>query len=408
MPTSHAAYLEQHEHEPEWPFVLLMGGLMVLASISTDLYLPALPAMARALNATPAAAQGTLAAFLAGMGFGQFFYGPLSDRVGRRPALLLGVAIFSLGTAACALAPSIQALVAARFAQAFGACAAHVVPRALIRDRFELRTSAQIFSRLTIAAGASPMLGPLIGGHMSVAFGWRSVFFIPGLFALLIGGWIFWRVEESLTRSSMLRARGEPVFSAIWGLLRQRALMGYVLCGATNAAVFFAYLTAAPELLIEIYRIPPERFGYVFAINAIGFIAVNQLNARLLRRYSPLTILVQSRLPTVLIGALLCVSAYTGWFGMLGVLVPLFFALASGGLIGANTSACALHLDPTRAGSISSLIGAGAFAFGALASVLAGLFHDGTARPMATLIVLCMVASAISLFVIAKPSEASS
>ena len=403
MNLASVAALSKHE-EPRWSFVLVMGALMTLASISTDLYLPALPMMSREFRLSPVEAQATLASFMTGMGVSQLFYGPLSDRVGRRRTMLLGVGIYIAGTAACGLANSIRMLIIARFVQAVGACSAHVVPRAMIRDKFALRGSAQVMSKLSVATGAAPMFGPLLGGYLSTVFHWRSVFIVPAIVALLIGSWIYYRIEETVSDGSMLRARSEPAIRSVLGLFTERTVMGFVLCGAFNASVFFAYLVSAPELLMGIYHIPPQRFGWVFATNAIGYILTNQLNARLLHHYDPLTILRAVRLPTILVAVVLVYNAYTNTFGMLGVLVPLFFALASGGVIGANTAACALNADPSRAGSISSLIGMLAYGLAALVSLLAGLFQNGTAQPMAIIILCSMIASAFSLFVIVRPA----
>lgn len=390
------------EAEAPWGFVLAMGALLALTSVSTDLYLPALPSMSRAFHASPTAVQGTLAAFMAAMGAGQLMYGPWSDRVGRRPSLLLGIGLFLLGSAACARSSCIELLIAARFVQGLGASASHVITRALIRDRFALRTSAKVLSRLTLATGITPLLGPWLGAYLCRDFGWRSVFFAPTLAGLVVGAWTLMRLEETLDVRVQQAARAESVLRSVGGVLENRALLGFILCGAFNAGAFFAYLAAAPGLLLECYGVPPERFGAYFGSNAVGFVLANQLNARLLVHYNPLVILRAARLPTLLAGALLAYDAHTGMFGKPGILVPLFFVLASAGLIGPNTTACALNLDPRRAGSISSLIGSISFLLGAFVSLLLGRLYDGTPRPMATLIMVAMLASTWALFALAR------
>jgi DHA1 family bicyclomycin/chloramphenicol resistance-like MFS transporter len=260
---------------------------------------------------------------------------------------------------------------------------------------------------MMMVGGVSPIVAPLVGGLLVTVSTWRAIFVVQGMISLALALWLLRRFDESRTRPAMLVARTESVFLSLTRVLRQRQLMGFVLCGASNAVVFFAYLASAPSLLIDGYGIPARHFGWIFAINAIGFVAANQLNARLLRTHAPLAILKRVRLPTILAGAVLLFDALTGSFGMLGVLVPLFFALSSAGVIGPNAMACALNVDPIRAGSISSISGCVGFLLGGLASLLTGHLHDGTARPMALIALGAMLMSAVALYAVARPACAS-
>jgi MFS transporter, DHA1 family, multidrug resistance protein len=215
--------------------------------------------------------------------------------------------------------------------------------------------------------------------------------------------WMYFAMGESRSAATAARAREEHPIGAYWVLLRNRTLVGYTLAGALNSAALFAYITASPGLLIQTYRIPATQFGWVFGVNAIGLIGMSQVNAHLLRRHTPEDILVRSRLASIAFAAVLALDAFTGWGGMWGVLVPLFFVLSSFGLVGANTQASGLNIDPLRAGSISALMGGASFACGALVAALTGLLQDGTARPMAGVILIAILASSAALYGVARP-----
>ena len=385
---------------PARSLVFGLGVAMMLGPASTDLYLPALPALALDLEATPAQAQATVAAFLAGMGVSQLLYGPLSDRVGRRGPLLAGLSLYTLAAIACALSSSLGALLTARFLQAVGACAGQVLARASVRDRFALRRSAQVLSRLMLVAGVAPILAPLLGAQLAAA-GWRATFVAQALIGLALLLWALRGFDESRPPAARLAVRGESPLGSLLHVLRQRSVIGFVGCASLNAVGFFAYLACAPSLLMGTYGLSARAFGWVFAVNAVGFIGAYQLNAWLLARYSPIEILRRTRLPTIAVALVLVYDALSGAFGLMGVLVPLFFALSSHGLIGANAVACALGADSARTGTISSVSGCAGFGLGALAAVASGALQDGTARPLAVLVLAAMLASSLALYGIA-------
>ena len=322
------------------------------------MYLPSLPAISVGFGAPSGAAQATLSSFFSGLAIGQFFYGPASDRWGRRGPLLAGMAIYVVASIACALAGSLEGLVVARFFQGLGGCAGQVISRAVVRDRFGHRQSAQILSRLMLVMGLAPILAPLAGGALLIVSGWRTIFWVLTGFGGLIALAMFIALKETRSEATALQARSQHPIRAYAELLRQRALIGFTLSGAFNSAALFAYIAASPGLLIQTYHIPPTAFGWVFGINAVGLIATSQLNAHLLRRRSPEVILVRARPLAIAFAAALAIDAFTGFGGEWGVLIPLFLVISSFGLFGANTQAAGLNVDPLRAGSISALMGA--------------------------------------------------
>ena len=386
--------------------MILLGALTGMGPIGIDMYLPSLPAIGQSLHASAGQMQGTVAAFLAGMAVGQVFYGPAADRLGRRPPILLGIGIFIAASALCAMATTPQMLLVGRFIQALGACAGGVVSRAVIRDRFDHTETARMLSLMMLIMGLAPILAPLLGGFLLVFGGWRLNFWFMTAFGVVIAFFGWFRLQESRTDATVRQAASENPFQAYAALLRQRRLIGYALAGGLNGATLFTYIAASPELLIGTYGIPASAFGWVFGLNAVGIIGANQVNRWLLRRMTPDRVLRRASLVAAGFGAALMLAAVTGIGERWSVLPLLFCMLASFGFMQGNTMAGALNVDPTRAGAISALQGAVGFATGALASMLAGLLHDGTPRPMATVMLVGVVGSAIALRTLALPKDA--
>ncbi len=393
-----------------WGIVILLGALTAMGALSVDMYLPSLPSISRDFGAPTGAAQATLASFFTGLSLGQFFYGPASDRWGRRWPLLFGVAVYVAASIGCLAAPSLGALTLARFFQGLGGCAGQVIARAVVRDRFAHRQGAQILSRLMLIMGIAPILAPLAGGALFGFGGWRVIFWVLTGFGGLIAVWMFFGLAETRSAETAAQARGEHPLRAYLALAKSRVLVGYALAGALNSAALFAYIAASPGLLIQTYHIPPTAFGWVFGGNAVGLIGMSQVNAHLLRRYSPETILMRARPISILFAVALAIGAFTGIGGMWGVLIPLFLVISSFGFVGANSQAAGLNVDPLRAGSISALMGGASFGAGAIVSAtttaLTTAFPGEGARPMAVVILVAILASTLALYALARPSRA--
>lgn len=388
-----------------WSLVFLLGSLTAMGPLAIDMYLPSLPSISADMHAPPAAVSATLAAFFAGLCIGQFFYGPLSDRIGRRPPLIFGMALFVAGAVGCALAPTPEWLILARFIQALGGSAGQVVARASVRDRFHHQMSARVLSLLMLVVGLAPIIAPIFGGYLLVVADWRAIFWFQAVLSAAIGVWMLIRLDESRPEAVLVQSHSEHVIAAYWALLKQPRVVGYTLSGAFNAGAFFSWLAFSPYVLMTIYGVSKSNFGWLFGLNAAGFIIMSQVNAHLLRWFTPEEVLVRARAASIVFAAVLVFNAVTGFGGMIGFLIPLYITMASFGLVGPNTQAAAMNVDPTRIGSTSSLTGGASFGMGALISSAAGLLHDGTVRPLAYLILVMIVLSSLALYLLAKPME---
>ncbi|HEX7125945.1 MAG TPA: Bcr/CflA family multidrug efflux MFS transporter [Thermodesulfobacteriota bacterium] len=368
---------------------LLLGALTAFGPMSIDMYLPSFPALARDLGTDMASVELTLSAFLVGLAAGQAVYGPLSDRLGRKPPLYAGCALYVAASVGCALARSIEALVVLRVVQSLGGCAGMVLARAVVRDLYEEQESARVFSLLLLVMGAAPILAPLVGGQILVRAGWAAIFWLLAAFGLAcLAAVALWLPEthppERRTRAGVgraLRVYGE--------LLADRRVLGFAMAGGLAQGSLFAYLTGSPFVFMEVHGVAPEHYGWLFGLNALGLIGASQANLRLLSRLPGRTILGRALAVNAAAALVVLAVGATGAGGLPGLLAPLFVAIASLGFIQPNAVAGALAPHPTRAGSAAALVGTLQFLVGAAAGMLVGALHADTALPMAAVMALC-------------------
>jgi MFS transporter, DHA1 family, multidrug resistance protein len=368
---------------------LILGALSAFGSLSIDMYLPSFRAISLDLAASEAQVQLTLAVFFGGLGLGQTFYGPISDRYGRMRPLCFGLSLYVIASAACALAGSVEGLVAWRFVQSIGGCAGIVIARAFVRDRFDERDSARVFSLLMLVMGLPPVLAPLVGGQILVLFGWRAVFWTLAAYGLACLAAVLLVLRESLPPEGRAGGGLGEALRVYARLLRDRGFMRYNLSGALGISGMFAYIFGSPFVFMQIYGVRPERYGWLFGLNALGLITASQLNHMLLRRVAGAGILSRVLVVTALAGVLLLAAAWTGAGGLPGILLPLFVYVSSLGFVLPNVIAAALAAQDRNAGSASALLGAVQFGAGAGVGMLLAVLGNGTAVPMAGLIAAC-------------------
>jgi DHA1 family bicyclomycin/chloramphenicol resistance-like MFS transporter len=375
---------------------ITLGALTAMGPLAIDMYLPALPTIAREFGAGPGLVQASLSVYFVGMALGQAIYGPLSDRFGRKPALCFGLLLFLLSSVGNALAQRIDVLIAFRFTQALGGCASLVIPRAVVRDLFDEVEGVRILSILMLVFGLAPILAPLVGGQLLVHFGWPAIFWLHAAYAAC---WLV-VVLVALPESLPAERRRRDAFGAVVGiygrLLRDRAYMGYVLTGAFIFAGLLSYISGSPFVFIELYGVPPEQYGLYFGANAIGIITAAQLNRSLARRVDPRRILTVAVTIAFCAGIALLLNASTGFGGFAGILVPLFFFVAMQGFSNPNTTALAMTPHGSVAGSASALLGTVQFTLGALAGSLVGALANRTPIPLAAVVAGCAITAFVT------------
>jgi len=378
--------------------ILILGALSAFGPLAIDFYLPGFPAMALAFGTDEKHVQLTLASYFLGLSIGQLAYGPVADRFGRRIPLLFGVGLFTLASLACAFAPNLEWLIGARFVQALGGCAGMVLSRAIVSDKCNPVESAKVFSQLMLVMGLAPILAPMLGGLLVNVYGWQSIFLVLTVFSALSSLAVALGLPESMPADHP-RQPLSGAFAQYRRLLGDGVFLGHALTGGIAIAGMFSYIAGSPFVFIKLYGVPAEHYGWLFGINAAGFILTAQVNARMVGRFGPAWLL--SRAVWVYLAAalvmLLIANLHTEKLWPL--LVPLFVYIASLGFIIPNSSACAMTGQGRRAGSASALLGCLQFSVAAGAAALVGVLHDGTAVPMATVISICgVLAVALAVF----------
>lgn len=372
--------------------ILTLGALTAFAPMSVDMYLPGFTAVQHELRTTPDAVQRTLVVFFLGLALGQVFWGPVSDRFGRKRPLLLGVALYGLASVGCALATSIDSLLLWRLLQALSGCAGIVIARSMVRDLYPPVDAARVFSRLTLVLGAAPILAPLAGVAILQTLGWRAIFAVLAVFGAACFAAAL-ALPESLPVSARSGASQRPVRNAlrIYGeLLRDRRYIGFALSGALGQSAMFAYIAGGPFVFMQVFGLSTTQFGWLFGFNALGLIGASQINHALLRRVSSEVLLGRALRSLTVWAAAMLASAALNVGGFWGVAIPLFLALSSLGFSFPNATALALAHQSGRVGSAAALIGSIQFTLATLSGAAVGLFTTPSAAPMAA--VFCLFA----------------
>jgi MFS transporter, DHA1 family, multidrug resistance protein len=367
--------------------VVVLGALMAIGPLTIDTYLPALPQLSAEMGATDSQAQFTITGLLLGLGLGQLIIGPLSDAFGRRRPLLIGLAAHGMMSLLCAAAPSIGLLTVTRTLQGLAGAAVAVVVMAVVRDLFTGIRAAQLLSRLILVLGVAPILAPSMGSALLNVTSWRGIFVV--LAAAAVGLWVLaWRaLPETLPPVRRQPASARESLRAYGRLFTDPMFLVMVAVAGLMFATLFAYVAGAPFLLQERYGLSPQAFGLAFSSNALGMILMTQLNPVLVGRFGPVRVLSVGVLAALTGAVALLVTALADVGGLLGFMLPLFVVMSAAGLCNPNAPAIALSRHGNVAGTAAAVLGAAQFMIGGSIAPLVGALEDGTAMPLAAIIV---------------------
>lgn len=371
-------------------FILILSALMAFTSLSTDIYLPAMPVMAKDLHGD---AELTITGFLIGYCIAQLIWGPVSDHFGRRLPLFAGMVLFIVGSVGCALSENIGQIVFWRVFQALGACTGPMIGRAMIRDLFSRTRAAQMLSTLMIIMAIAPIAGPLLGGQMIKITSWHSIFWLLTAIGTLMLISLIW-LPETLPEEKREKASLAGAFRNYYTLLSNAQYMRFTLCLTFYYIAAYAFITGSPFVYISYFGVDPQHYGWLFAVNIVGLMAVSVVNRRLVHRY-PLETLLKCAVTVAALAALvlaLGVRMHTG--GVVLIVVTVFIFFSMNGVIAATSAAAALDAVPNVAGSASALMGSLQYGSGIISSLLLALAGDGTPWTMAWIIALFTLISA--------------
>jgi DHA1 family bicyclomycin/chloramphenicol resistance-like MFS transporter len=377
--------------------ILILGMLTAIGPFSIDMYLPAFPDIAKNLHTTVAQVTLSLSSFFIGISVGQLLYGPLLERFGRKKPLYIGLCIYLLASIGCAFAASVNALIVLRLLQALGGCVGMVAARAMVRDLFEVKENAKIFSTLMLVVAVSPIIAPTLGGYITAVLGWRFVFAMLIVVDLIILAGIYFLLPESKKPDPNFSLRPAPIIKNFAGVIKHPQFYTYALTAAISAAGLYAYIGGSPHVFMEIFHVSEKQYGWIFALIAIGLIGSSQLNSVLLKNYTSEQLIRVALTCQSIIGISMAVITFFGWNDVFITIFLIFIFLCTQGFVFPNASALSMASFGHNAGSASALMGAIQMSIGAGTSALVSVLQNHTALPM-TAIMACCALAALTVF----------
>lgn len=372
---------------------LILGAIGLLTPFAIDMYLSVMPSIAKDLNVNDGAVQGTLTAYTAGFAIGQLLHGPLSDTYGRRPILLIGILFFAATSIICATSDTIEALLYMRFAQGFAGAAAAVIVQAIVRDMFDREDFARAMSFITLVITISPLLAPMIGGHLASWFGWRSIFTALAIVSIVVLLAVIFKIPETLSAENKQPLRFRTTIKNYFRLFTNPVAFGLIFSGAFSFGGMFAFITAGSFVYINLFGVSPEHFGYLFALNVVGMVVMTTFNGKAVRKMGSHWMLRFGLTCQSLAGIALLIS----WlfdFGLWAIVPSVVLYVGTISIIGSNSMGLLLSSYPQMAGTASSLAGTLRFGTGAVVSAIIALLPSGYLWPMVVTMFVCSVLSA--------------
>lgn len=381
-----------HQPLPQFahaPIFLLITVMLMMQPLSTDLYLASLPSLASGFQVPISTVQLTLTLFVIGFGGAQLIVGPLSDRFGRRPVLLIGLVLYIVASALCALSQSIDLLIAARFLQALGCCTAVIIARAIVRDAYALEDSARVIARASTWISLAPIFGPILGSYLQVSFGWRAAFIALGILSACIFAASVMHLPETNQHKNPKATDLSGLMENYRLVLGSREFWAYAVPGALSYGAIFSFISGSSFVLINVLGVPTQWFGYCFGLGVSGYMTGTLICRRLLKEISGLQALRIGTACSLGSGLFFLVATLFGLIHWSMMLVAMFLAMVAHGINFPVTQSGAVSPFPKQAGTAAGLMGALFMLFAFIVGSLVGATHNGTLYPMA--IIACVL-----------------
>lgn len=372
--------------------IFILGLLSMLTPFAIDMYLPALPVIAKAFGVEPGQVQMTLSAYIMGFAIGQLFYGPMADSLGRKPVILGGTLVFMLAGVACALAQTIEQLTVLRMLHGLSAAASAVVINALMRDTFAKDEFSRMMSFVMLVMTVAPLLAPMLGGVLLLWFSWHAIFWTLAGLSLIASVLVMRFVKESLPVEKRQPFHFRTTAGNFASLFRHKKVFSYMVASGFSFSGMFSFLNAGPFVYIDLYGVSPQHFGYYFALNVVFLFLTTYTNSRVVRRLGANQMFRIGLLIQFAVGIAL-VAIYALDLGFLPLVLGVAIYVGCIAMVMSNAMAVILDDFPHMAGTASSLAGTLRFGMGALVGSLLSLVSFTSAWPMIASMSLCSVAA---------------
>ncbi|MBY0481486.1 MAG: multidrug effflux MFS transporter [Chitinophagaceae bacterium] len=377
--------------------ILILGLLTAIGPLSIDMYLPAFPDIAKGLHASVSSVMLSLSSFFIGISLGQLVYGPLLERFGRKKPLYFGLVIYALSSVACATTLTVHGLIIFRLFQALGGCVGMVAARAMVRDLFEVKDNAKVFSTLMLVVAVSPIIAPTLGGYITAYLGWRYIFgmLIAVISMILIAVYFF--LPESKKPDPDFSLKPNSILKNFVAIIKNPQFSMFTFTGAVAYAGLYAYISGSPYVFMVIFKVSEKYYGWIFAFIAAGLISASQYNNFLLKKYRSEQIIRWALYLQNTMGILLLSTSLLGIANLYLTIILIFLFLCCQGCIFPNASALSMAPFAHNAGTASALMGFIQLSFGALMSAMVSFLQNGSSLPMTGVMAFCSISASLVL-----------
>ncbi len=381
--------------QSQFYLILILGLMSAIGPLSIDMYLPAFPSIAKGLNSSIDRVTLSLSSFFVGISIGQLVYGPLLERYGRKMPLYFGLSLYAVSALACATAVSVEMLILFRFFQALGGCVGMVASRAMVRDLFDVKDNAKVFSTLMLVIAVSPIIAPTLGGFISTYLGWRYIFVMLIIVIALILAGIYFLLPDSKGADANYSLQPKAILASFGSVLKNPQFLLYTFSGAVASAGLYAFISGSPYVFIEFFKQSQQHYGWGFAFVASGLIGSSQLNSFLLKKYHSDQIIQVALYFQSTVAIFLVASAIFGFATLVSTLLLVFLFLCCQGFIFPNASALSMAPFGHNAGNASALMGFIQMSVGAFMSAMVSVLHNQSLVPMTGVMAFCSITASL-------------